>query len=139
MARTLIGAVAKALTTEYTLRRRQKIVEKSEIQKQQALNRVASGQMDVPGGDAVGGPDDDPGAVSNPGRHIRELIDQEDCGTCKTCLRRLLRRPPEGRRDGIRVYESTYQETKAAFETGEASEDELKAATREFFDTCGLL
>lgn len=138
MARTLLGACAKVLATEWTLRRREKFVENVETEKAQALSRVSSGAMGVPGPDGQADPDD-PGSVANPGRHIRDLMDNEQCGTCKACLRRLLRQPPEGRREGIRVYEGAYLDTKAAFETGEASKDELKEATREFFSVCGML
>lgn len=138
MARTLLGAAAKVVATEWAMRRREKFVEKVETEKQQSLNRLASNSAAVAADDEPADPDD-PGSVANPGRRIRSLMDDEECGTCKSCLRRLLRKPPEGRREGLRVYEGQYLTAREEFERGEIPEDEFKAVTREFFEVCGLL
>lgn len=130
MARTIAGAVTKAVLNSLILKRQERIEHKREKEKQAALSNLSG--RPPPG-------EDGERQVADPGSRLRELADQESCGTCRQALLELLRKPPERRREGLEIYEDEYIETKEAYMEGQADEEDLKDATTALLESADML
>lgn len=137
MSQTMAGAITKAILHSFILKRQERIEREREREKQASLSRL-SGRAPA---DAPGAPGDGSVAqpVADPGSRLRELADQESCGTCRKALLQLLRKPPEKRQKGLEVYEEEYLEAKQAYMEGEGSEAELRDATTSLLETADML
>lgn len=145
-ARTLAPFVAplvRAGVRHYFLRREERLEEKRADARREALESVEltapQESTREPPAQPSRPPEPEPEpAPPSPTSRLDEFIEREDCGICRQALEQLKSRSEAQREAGLDVYENLYKPTRDAYEAGDASEEELEAATDKLLEAAGV-